>query len=184
MKIAKLKQAEALVILGGGVNTSVKEYSVNSMSNSDTFIRIRYGAYLAKQAPQLPIFLSGGAVDSRNSEASLMKKSLRQEFNISNPIYLEPDSKTTAENAKFTARLLLQYRINHIVLVTSAIHMQRAMALFAQNGINVIAAPTGFYSLGYENLPILWFIPSASAMLNTSSILHEIIGYLYDVNLD
>lgn len=182
MKIVNLDDAQALVLLGGGVNNSADEYEVNAVSNSDTFTRLRYAAFLAKKNPELPIFVSGGAINSRDSEASLMKKALKSEFNIKNSIYLEPDSRTTTENAIYTGRLLQQYRISQVVLITSASHMRRAKALFEKNGIKVIPAPTGFYSLGYYKLPLLWFVPTASAMVTTSSVLHELLGYIYDVD--
>lgn len=181
MKLESLKEAKAIVLLGGGVNNSASEYNVDAIASSDTFIRVRYAAYLAKKSPDLPIFVSGGAIDTKNSEASLMRNALQDEFDVENNIYLEPDSKTTKENAKYTARLLQQYKISTVVLVTSASHMRRASALFRQNGINVIEAPTGFYSLGYYKLTLLWFVPTASAMVTTSSIIHEVAGYIYDV---
>ena len=183
MKTASLTHVQAIVLLGGGVNNNANEYNVNAISNPDTFVRIRYAAYLAKRNPDLPIFVSGGAIDTKDSEASLMKKALMDEFEVENNIYLEPDSKTTSENAKYTARLLQQYGISRIILVTSASHMQRAQALFEKNGIKVISAPTGFYSLGYYSLPLLWFVPSAQAMATTSAVLHEIFGYLYDIGI-
>lgn len=181
MRISDLGKVGAIVLLGGGVSNSADEYNTNAMSNSDTFVRIRYAAYLAKINPDLPIFVSGGAIDSKDSEASLMKRALINEFDVENPIYLEPDSKTTRENAKYTARLLQQYAISNVVLVSSASHMRRASALFELSGIKVVPAPTGFYSLGFYKLPLLWFVPTASAMVTTSAVLHEIYGYVYDV---
>jgi uncharacterized SAM-binding protein YcdF (DUF218 family) len=135
MQISALKDVQAIVLLGGGVNTYAGEYSVNAVSNTDTFIRIRYAAFLAKKNPDLPIFVSGGAIDTNDSEASLMKRALQNEFEVENPIYLEPDSKTTSENAKYTARILLQYGISKVALVSSASHIKRASALFERNGI-------------------------------------------------
>lgn len=183
MKISALSDARAIVVLGGGVNNNATEYEMNAVSNVETFSRVRYTAYLAHKAPQLPIFASGGTIDTKDSEASLMSKALKNEFKVSNKIFLEPDSKTTSENAKYTSKILLEYHIHKIALVTSASHMRRAQALFEQNGIEVIAAPTSYYYLGYYNLKILWFIPTSIAMSTTSAILHELIGYIYDVNI-
>lgn len=183
MKIEELNNVQAIVVLGGGVNNSAEEYNVNAVSSNDTFVRIRYAAYLAKKNPDIPIFTSGGAIDTKNSEASLIKYALQNEFDIENDVYLEPDSKTTKENAKYTAHLLQQYHISTIALVTSASHMRRASALFKQNGIHVIDAPTGYYSLGYSTMPLLWFVPTAQAMGTTSSVLHELVGYVYDLGI-
>lgn len=183
MKISELSEAQAIVVLGGGVNNNASEYDMNAVSNVETFSRVRYTAYLAQKAPQLPIFTSGGTIDTQDSEASLMSKSLKNEFMVSNRIFLEPDSRTTSENAKYTSKMLMEYRIHKIALVTSASHMRRAKALFEQNGIEVIPAPTSYYYLGYYKLKILWFIPTSIAMATTSAILHELIGYIYDVNI-
>ncbi len=180
---SEVKGSQAIVLLGGGVSNSAEEYNVNAISNPDTFVRIRYAAYLAKKNPSLPIFVSGGAIDTKDSEASLMKKALQLEFGVSNKIYLEPDSKTTNENAIYTSRILQQYGFSKVILVTSASHMRRAKALFEKSGIIVVPAPTGFYSLGYYRLKVLWFIPTANAMSTTYSIIHELIGYIYDLGV-
>ncbi len=181
MKDSDLYSGQALVLLGGGVNDSASEYKVNAISNQETFARVRYAAYLAKKVPRRRIFVSGGAIDTKDSEASLMRSALEDEFEVENQILLEPDSKTTKENAQYTARLLQQYGIHKVILITSASHMRRARALFEQNGIKVVSAPTAFYSLGFYRLRLLWFVPTASAMSATSSVLHELIGYWYDV---
>ena len=187
MKLSQLEDVQAIVVLGGGVNNHIPEYKnefdVSALSNTETFTRVRYAAFLANRSPNLPIFASGGAIDTKDSEASLMKMALQDEFHVPNTIYLEPDSRTTSENAKFTALLLVKYKFTKIALVTSASHMRRATALFEQNGIQVVSAPTQFYSLGYQTMPILWFIPTTNAMATTSAVLHELVGYIYDVDL-
>lgn len=182
MKSSVLSNVNAIVVLGGGTNTNATEYEMSAVPNVDTFSRVRYAAYLAHKDPTLPVFTSGGAIDSKSSEASLMRDTLKNEFKVTNKILLEPDSRTTSENAKYTSKILLEYHISKIALVTSASHMRRAKALFEQNGIDVVPAPTSYYYLGYYKLKILWFVPTAVAMSTTSAILHEIIGYIYDVD--
>lgn len=182
--INQLNQVQAIVMLGGGINTSADEYEAVAISNADTFLRIRYTAFLARKNPELPIFASGGTINNNDSEASLIKKVLQDEFHIKNPIYLEPDSKRTIENAKYTAQMIQKYGISKVVLVSSASHLRRAGALFQKNGINVMLAPTGFYGLGYREWRILWFIPSAYAMLTISSIMREFIAYEYDLHIN
>ena len=183
MKLSALDDAKAIVLLGGGVSNNAGEYSVNAISGTDTLVRIRYTAFLEKRVPELPIFVSGGAIDTKDSEASLMRNALVDEFDVENPVYLEPDSKTTQENARYTARLLQQYGISRVILVSSASHLRRASALFERNGIQVIPAPTGFYSLGFASLPIMWFIPTGYALATTATVLHEFFGYFYDVGI-
>jgi uncharacterized SAM-binding protein YcdF (DUF218 family) len=57
-------------------------------------------------------------------------------------IAIENKAKDTAEQAIEIKRLVKNDRI---VLVTSAIHMPRAMALFTKQGIDCVSAPTDFF---------------------------------------
>ena len=82
MRIVSLNQAQAIVLLGGGVNTYAGEYNVNAVSNSDTFIRIRYAAFLAKKTQIYRFLFQAVAIDTNDSEASLMKKALQNEFEV------------------------------------------------------------------------------------------------------
>jgi len=58
---------------------------------------------------------------------------------------LENDSENTAENAFYSAEILREKNIKTIILVTSAMHMPRSVALFEAQGLNVIPAPTGLF---------------------------------------
>lgn len=180
--VEEVREAKAIVVLGGGVSYSAEEYNTNVISNNSTLVRLRYAAKLAKENPKLPIITSGGNVDGIVSEASLMKKVLVTEFGVTNKIYIEDKSATTEENAKNTSEILQnKLHVKKIILVTSATHIRRAKALFKQNGIEAFGAPTGYYSLGFYTQPILWFVPTTAAMSQISAILHELIGYVHDV---
>ena len=56
-------------------------------------------------------------------------------------LILENSSRTTYENAAMTEDQLKARGIGKILLVTSALHMPRAMAAFAKQGVVAIAAP-------------------------------------------
>ena len=58
---------------------------------------------------------------------------------------IEPDSLNTFENAAYTQVLLANLGIERILLVTSAMHMPRSLAIFKKQGFEAIPAPTDFY---------------------------------------
>jgi len=168
---------QAIVVLGGGFNSYAPEYGVTGDVNSRTLIRLRYTAYLAKKLG-LPILVSGGSVfgDIDKSEASLMASVLGDEFNI--PVrWLESKSRNTAENALFSKRVLEQESVDNVILITHAMHMNRAIKQFERVGLNVIPAPTSLPS-NFE-LDIFSFLPSASALEMSSMVIHEWLGRVW-----
>ncbi|PWG74936.1 hypothetical protein DF186_15320, partial [Enterococcus hirae] len=77
------------------------------------------------------------------SEAMLGAEVLQRDFGVATR-WLEERSRTTWENALFSAEMLRAAGVERVVLVTSAAHMPRSRWCFEQNGIEVIAAPVGF----------------------------------------
>ena len=57
---------------------------------------------------------------------------------------LETASRNTYENAVNSKRLLGAHGLHKVLLVTSALHMPRALALFRALGIEAAPAPTDF----------------------------------------
>jgi uncharacterized SAM-binding protein YcdF (DUF218 family) len=168
--------AQAIVILGGGRLANAPEYDGGDTPNYWTLARLRYGAKLQRQTG-LPILLSGGTPDgSRISEAAVMAKSLRDDF--ATPVkWLEEASDDTKQNAKFSAQILRQAKVQKIILVTDAVHMPRAQLLFAQTGLQVVAAPTVF--LSRDRFTLLSFLPSGEGMRYSGYALHEWLGLLW-----
>ena len=170
--------AQAIVILGGGIRGRASEYGQQATLNSDTLTRVRYGAFLAKQI-NLPILVSGGKVfdDGRPSEAEIMSAVLNNEFN-QKVQWQEQKSRNTAGNALYTSKILGKEGITHILLVTQAYHMPRAVEHFQQYGLHVLPAPTDFIS-GTGSSSLLNFIPSANALARNSMFIHEIMGRVW-----
>ena len=70
-------------------------------------------------------------------------------------LWYETKSLNTYENALHTRQILDKNGISHIVLVTSAVHMPRALALFEKQGFSVIPAPTD-YNVTQADWDRLW----------------------------
>ncbi len=171
--MSQVANAQAIVILGGGRIKDAPEYAGQHIPNSYTLARLAYGAKLYREAP-LPILVSGGAPDGAGeSEAAVMARTLRDDFKT--PVrWLEQQSNTTAENAQQSIPVLKQAGIQRILLVTDAMHMPRAQAIFRHYGIAVVPAPTRFVSAA--SLSAADFIPKAGALASSHYAMHEWIG--------
>ena len=168
------RDSQAIVILGGGVRRDAKEYDGDTVGQY-SLERVRYGAWVARRTG-LPVLATGGVVFNGEPEAELMRKSLEQEFQI--PVkWVEAGSRTTAENAKNSAAMLKAAGIERVLLVTHAVHMQRALAEFEAAGLKPMAAPTHIYDPDPETEPLaLWLLPNATSLRDSAVVLHELLG--------
>ena len=173
---ARAGDAQAIVILGGGRLANAPEYANGDAPNYWTLARLRYGARLQRQTG-LPILVSGGMPEgSKVSEAALMANSLRDDFAVSVK-WLEGASDNTEQNAVFSAEILKRAGVTKILLVTDALHMPRAQAMFVHAGLDTVAAPTVF--LSRDRLTLLSFLPSGEGMQRSAYALHEWLGLLW-----
>ena len=173
---AKAKEAQAIVILSGGMRRNALEYGGDTVGQY-SLERARYGARLARRA-QLPVLVTGGIVFNGEPEAELMRKTLEQEFQV--PVrWVESSSRTTAENAENSAALLKAAGIERVLLVTHAFHMERAVAAFTSAGLQTIPAPTHVHNPNPEREPFaLWLMPNATSLRDSAVALHELLGNL------
>ncbi|MFC3608651.1 YdcF family protein [Stutzerimonas tarimensis] len=170
------QQAEAIVILGAGRELADAAWGSDQPSHI-ALERMRYASRLAK-ASGLPILVSGGLHFGRlpPSEARLFADTLSQDFAVETR-WLEERSRTTWENAVFSAEILRQAGISRVVLVTSASHMPRSRWSFERNGLEVIAAPVGF--IGVPNgRPLGGWLPESKAVWQNGMLLNEVAGQL------
>jgi len=169
------KEADAIVILGGGRIKNSVEYGGDTEKNY-TLERLRYGAHLANTLKK-PVLVTGGSVESnRIPEGELMRDILQNEFHV--PVrWVEDRSRNTRENAMFSAELLAKSGIKRIYLVTHAWHLARAMPEFQHANLTVIPAGTGYRMAG--GLEFNDFIPNAQALLNSYLACHEWVGMLW-----
>jgi hypothetical protein len=87
----------------------------------------------------------------------------------------EEASRTTWENATYSAELLRQEGVKRVLLVTQAWHMPRARWCFERVGFQVRAAPVGF--LGVPNgRPAGGWLPESKALWQSGLLLNEAVG--------
>jgi len=169
---ADLQQAQAIVVLGGGLYRDAPEYGGDTVGDA-TLSRLRYAAKLQRESG-LPLLLTGGNPGGGNlSEAEAMRRVLTGEFRV--PVrWVENASNNTRENARFSAQLLKPEGISRIMLVTHAWHMPRALQSFSEAGLAVSPAPTLFH---HAPLSLLDFLPTQYG--ESRQAIHEWIGLVW-----
>lgn len=170
------QRADAIVILGAGREQNDPGWGRTDQPGLMALERLRYAARLAR-ASGLPLAATGGLhYGQPPSEAALMADAMRLDYGLEIR-WLEEQSRTTWENAVLSAELLQPQGVRRVVLVTQAWHMQRARWSFEQAGFEVITAPMGYLSAGYER-PLGGWLPESRAIWQSSQLLNEAIGLL------
>ncbi len=184
-----LPQADAIVLLGGSTEPALyprPQVEVNSAAD-----RVLYAATLYHEGKAPAILLSGGSIDwqpeSTGSPAEQMDELMDMLGVPADALWLDTKSLNTYENAVYSAEILREKGINRVLLVTSAMHMPRSVALFKKQGLEVIPAPADYTVTqeGWNNLfsdspetNIISFFPNASSLSLTTNVLKEYIGML------
>jgi uncharacterized SAM-binding protein YcdF (DUF218 family) len=182
-RITELKTTKtptAIIVLGGGLEPFAPEYGVSNLYHV-SLERLRYGVWLSRETG-LPLGFSGGvgwAQPDAKAEAQIAAQIAAREFG--RPLtFIEDDSRDTRENAMRTIALLRPAGVRHIVLVTSGVHMPRALNAFevaaAGSDMRIEAAPMAM-ARGIE-APALRWLPSSNGMTDVRNILRELLGRL------
>lgn len=176
-------RADAVVTLGGG----------NMRGNpiplvDEAFKRHIYGLAIAKEM-DIPVIVTGTGERGYNEFLALIDsiKALKPLFNEELPLTSEfrenfcvigeTESADTYENAHNAAKIIGKDD-PAVVVVTSAYHMRRAVALFHLAGIkNVHPAAVNFYiDPSKKEFEAKDLLPSMWALLNSYRALHEFFG--------
>ena len=187
----ELPTADAIVVLGGGIRSQA--YPRPDVDFSEAGDRVWYGAslYRAGKAPKM--IVSGGRIVWKGGgkpESEDLTKLLVRMGVPAGDIIPEAESMNTRDNAVYVQKILKANNFKTILLVTSAMHMPRSMAIFKHLGIKAIAAPTDYrvsqLELDEPNLQtesvILSLMPDEEHLAVTTSAIREYIGmWVYKV---
>lgn len=176
--IEQLPTADVIVLLGGAIVGAKppKRLYADLDSKAD---RIWHAMRLFRAGKAPRILISGGKDPWSSipaSEAELMAEFL-QEWGIpQTALVLEARSRTTEENRDYSLSILRELGAQRILLVTSALHMPRALQLFKATGLIVIPAPTDFEVIDRRYSSPLRWLPDALALSDSSRAFKEYLG--------
>jgi uncharacterized SAM-binding protein YcdF (DUF218 family) len=175
--IEALPPAQAIVVLGGSVGAPSAKHSSSRLFDTSDRLLAALRLYHAGKAPL--ILCSGGEVrlfgePAKAPEAQVMSGML-QEWGVPKDAILEEGaSENTRQNATMSYETLAARGIHKILLVTSAMHMPRAAAVFRKAGFEVIPAPADFRT-GW-NRDVLGSLPNGDSLSHSQQAVHEWLG--------
>jgi uncharacterized SAM-binding protein YcdF (DUF218 family) len=159
----------AIVVLGSGFRPN-PEVPANDRLSANGLVRLTEGVRLARLVPDARLIVSDGLGQGEAlAETATMMGVPRQR------ITLEARSNDTSDEAALLPPLIGGAPF---LLVTSAAHMRRAMALCRKQGLHPIAAATDF---AHSAAPwtIGELLPHASGFFRVEYALHEWIGLMW-----
>jgi uncharacterized SAM-binding protein YcdF (DUF218 family) len=171
----ELRGAQAIVVLGGDVHLGDGAAVPDSLGPL-SLERVLYGAQAYRRL-HLPVAVSGGRVlGSDATVGGLMKEALERDFAV--PVTWNEDrSRTTQENALFTARMLQADGIATVVLVSNAWHLPRALWAFERAGLKPLFWPVPRSVVRLRRIDDL--LPRIAALHDSFYALHEMLGEFY-----
>lgn len=168
-----------IIMLGGGMEGAINlkrgGYELNSGGD-----RLVETAVLARRYPDARVVLSGGngsLVLEGEGDADSAPRLLQALGVASERLVLENKSRDTFENAAFSRDLVQPKEGETWLLVTSAFHMPRSMALFRKAGFSVVPWPVDYRTRGDE-MPGLATDNPLDSLSATTVALREWIGLL------
>ena len=169
-------RGDVIIVLGGGVFSDISDVDGMGQLSSAAAGRILTAARIQKRTG-LPIILSGGRVENDlPAEAETGKRVLMSLGVPKDKIIVEPESRNTVENAKYSAVLCRQNGYTRPILVTSAFHMLRSVLCFEREGLNVLAYPADYWQSKEVSTSVLSFLPGSYENLRTG--IREYLGII------
>ncbi len=148
---AEARGAQAIVVLGGGsVTYRAPGGEINELSDASA-LRVLEGARLYHLLGDLPVIVSGGSTELLGVPTPESVPLMQEMVDAGVPadaIVLESRAGSTQEQAIQIRRLLEVRGISQFVLVTSPIHMRRALGAFRAQGLNPIPSPSSQHGSG------------------------------------
>ncbi|HZJ14543.1 MAG TPA: YdcF family protein [Chthoniobacteraceae bacterium] len=175
---ATLPNADAVVLLGGGVGPSRNEVAGLHLSEAGDRVVM---ALEMMRLGKAPVLVCGGGIVKMEGrelhEADLLKRALEERVSIPEVISLG-GCHDTHEEAMRTLNLVRDRGWQRLLLVSSASHLPRAVATFRTLGLTVIPVPCDFRTtLSTAPTKVKVAMPGYEGFEKTSVWMHETIGW-------
>jgi uncharacterized SAM-binding protein YcdF (DUF218 family) len=171
--------ADAIVVLGGALGPARPPRGTPDLG--DGADRVLHAARLHRAGKAPLVVAAGGSAPGQSTRAEgddiadlLVEWGVPRES-----ILVEGGSLDTYGNATEAKRLLDERGVRRVLLVTSALHMPRALAAFRRAGLEAVPAPTDFLAIDGASSSVLDWLPNAEALVRTTVVVHEALGRIW-----
>lgn len=170
------EDVQYVVVLGGGHRSDPRMTPTMHLSPA-SLARLIEGVRLHRMLSESTLVFTGGAVFDAVPHARVMADAATELAEVG-PVILLDTPKDTAEEM-LALRGVLKGR-EPFLLVTSASHMPRSVALAHAAGLNPLPAPTDFLVKRTGAVPHPGeFFPSAAAMHRSERAVYEYLGLIW-----
>jgi uncharacterized SAM-binding protein YcdF (DUF218 family) len=176
--ISEIPEAEVAIVLGGSIAQPLPPRVVADLTSASD--RILHAARLYKAGKATRILVAAGNLPWLGfvkPEAELIRELLMEWGVPTSAIEIAKASRNTFENALEIKEIWSRSGFKSALLVTSAAHMPRAMAVFRRAGLPVIACTTDVRIVEKSSLSIFDWLPNAADLSVTTEAIKEWIGY-------
>ncbi len=161
-----------VVVLGGGTSSDASVPPSARLSDA-TLARLVEGVRLHRQLRGSRLVLSGAAVFGSGSDAESMSALALALGVAREDIVVDAESPDTETQARNIRQII---KGEPCVLVTSAAHMRRSMALFRKVGLDPIPAPTHYLAQANRGIGPAGLYPSVGGLKTAQVAAYEYLG--------
>ena len=168
-----------IVVLGGGYLWAPM-FPVTEQISFASLVRLSEGIRIHNQLPNSKIILSSGKMLGSSVSGSRLMADLAAEFGVKeNELILESESKDTHDQTLNIKKIVDK---DSFILITSALHMPRAVAMFNKLEMNPVPAPVNFIVKGQRKLTPNLFFPTVEGFEKSGIVIHEYLGFAWAKN--
>jgi uncharacterized SAM-binding protein YcdF (DUF218 family) len=171
---------QVIVVLGGAILPPDQVRPETELGES-TLVRCLAAARLYRESDPHTIISSGGAAhDTRGIRAADVMRDFMQTQQVDpSDLVTETESRSTYENAIGVDRYLKENDLpRRVVLVTDAMHLWRAEACFAAQGVDTIPIGARYRATSLEPT-IRTIMPNSRSAAAVGDAIHEWVGMLW-----
>lgn len=171
--------ARTVVVLSGGGRTLQAGAQTVDLVSEATAFRVLEAQRLYELLGSPTLLVSGGpppTIPNASPESEAMRDLLVGRGVASDDIVVEVESGNTHEQALLVGQMLTEEQAQAFVLVTSPIHMRRALGAFADAGLTPVPS-AGSEGEGLED--VARFLPSEEGLRRSQTVMREIFALLY-----
>jgi uncharacterized SAM-binding protein YcdF (DUF218 family) len=176
-EIKALPDSCDIIVLGGG-HTDDKELTPNNQLSPQALVRLVEGIRIHRMIPGSRIILSGYSGKTIEPQAIVLYKTAKLlGVDTSSMAFQTRPANTLREAEEYIKNF---GRSRTLIVVTSDIHMPRAMMHFRNVGLDPIPAPANEL-IKYGSRKYIWrWIPSSGNIQMMEEAMHEYAGILWE----
>jgi uncharacterized SAM-binding protein YcdF (DUF218 family) len=155
---ADARGADTVVVLGGGASTTLVGKELGGSLTETSLIRALEGARVFKLIGARTLVVSGGIPRPDRQlrpESEMLREVVVKAGVPASSVVEDAQATTTRDHVRFVGPILRSRKVQRFVLVTSPMHMRRALAVFRTAGFDPVPSAAPLRSEQVTRPPLL-----------------------------